>query len=204
MAVRSGPDGEKKSARDRATERMNVRVELSRLEVMIEELKVEYEQYFLGFRPYAPDKEHKIVERKIRDVRKAPFKNSEMTYRLRSLESRFQTYNNYWQRTMRQREAGTYSKDVFKANMRERHAREEAEANTAKGKAQRQMRELYDSYKSALEKQTGKKANVEYGSFKKSLAKRAKEYQEKNGKKKLTFKVVMKDGKVSVQAREKK
>ncbi len=182
----------------------NLRNELSKLEVMIEELRVEYEQFFMGFRPYAPDKEHKEVQRQIRDLMKAPFKNSEINYRLRTLENRYRTYHTYWQRVNKQREEGTYQKDIFKANMRERMALEDARAQTTEGKAAANLQSLFNSYKVALEKQTGKKQNLDFNAFKKSLAKRAKDYKQQHGAdKRLSFKVVVKDGKVSVQAKAK-
>lgn len=191
------------SARERANEKIDVRAELTKLSSQIELLKKEYEQHFLGHSPYAPDKLHRDVKNLIRKLMKAPFKSSQMTYTLRTLESRYNTYNTYWQRTQRQRENGTYSRDVFKANMRERHQQEDREAQTTKGKAKGQMQELFKSYEAALEKQSGKKQNIDYAAFKQSLVKRAKEFQKKNGKQKLTFKVVVKDGKVSVQAKAK-
>ena len=115
---------QKKDLKDRAFERLDVRMELAKLDAMIDELKVVFEQYFLGLTPYAPDKLHNQVKRQIRTLRRAPFKNSQMGYQLRTLEGRYNTLNTYWARVLREREAGTYHRDVFKANLRERLALE--------------------------------------------------------------------------------
>ena len=117
----------KKSLHERAVEKVEVRKELKRLEALLEDLKIHYEQFFLGLHPYAPDQLHREVKQLIRKIRKAPFKRPEIRFRQMTLENRYHTYNDYWQRTMREKEAGTYSKDVFKAGMRERHALEDAE-----------------------------------------------------------------------------
>ena len=198
-----GSQADKKSLADRAKADVDVRSEMKKLERMIEDLKVDYEQFFLGLTPYMPDKLHNEVKKQIRFLRRAPFKNSQSKYQLRTLESRYNTYNNYWQRTIREKEEGTYSKDVFKAEMRARHAHEDALAGTEQGAASKGMQDLYNSYKSALEKTTGKSQSVDFGAFQKSLIKRAKAFKEEHGSKKMAFKVKVKNGKVVVQAKVK-
>jgi hypothetical protein len=180
---------------------MDVRAELDRLDRMLEELKVHFEQYFSGIIPLSPDKLHNEVKKLRRHLLKAPFKNSEMNYRFRMLENRYATYRSYWERVLREREAGTYQRDVFKANMRERMALEDQHAQTAEGKAEHHLTQLFNSYKGALEKSAGKKVDIDFGAFRKMIVKRAKDFKEKHGDAKLTFKVVVKEGKVSVQAK---
>jgi hypothetical protein len=189
-----------KNQKNHAPERYDLRAELDRLESMIADLKVQYEQYFLGVSPFAPDKLHGDVKRQIRLMLKAPFKNSAISFRLKTLEGRYNTFNTYWQRVLKQREDGTYHKDVFKASLREKNALEDARAGTAVGQAEKNMQSLFNSYKDALEKQTGKKQTIDFQAFQKSLIQRAKDFKEQTGVKKLSFKVVVKDGKVVVQA----
>jgi hypothetical protein len=181
-------------------DRLDLRAELERLDGMISELKVLFEQYFSGLLPLSPDKPHAEVKAKIRQIRKAPFKNSALNYRLKALEVRYSTLNTYWQRVLQQREDGTYSKDVFKANLRERLAVEEAFSHTAEGAAEKGMRNLFEAYRSALNKQGTTKADIDFNAFRESLLKRARDFKEKHKDKKLTFKVVVKDGKVTVKA----
>ncbi len=181
----------------------DLRVDLDRLDVMISDLKVLYEQYFLGVITLPPDKAHNEVKAFIRKLRKAPFKTAASSFRLRSVETRYNTLYTYWQRVLREREEGTYSRDVFKANLRERNALADEKANTSQGAAERSLTSLYDSYREALEKTTGKKQTIDFEAFQKSLVKRAKELKERHGVTRLAFKVVVKDGKVSVQAKAK-
>lgn len=184
-----------------ADNKLDLRAELDRFAEAIQELKVNYEQYFSGIHPLAPDKLHQNIKRQIRALRKAPFKNSALSYKLRMLEQRYNTYNTYWQRVLREREDGTYFKDVFKANMREAAIAEEQRSGTRAGMAEKGVRSLFEAYKQALEKTGGKPQNLDFGSFKDNLLKRAKDFQNKNSGKSLSFKVVVKNGKVSLQAK---
>jgi len=181
----------------------DLRHELDKLEVMLGELKVLYEQFFLGVLTLPPDKSHTMVKMALRRLRKAPFKSSALAYRLRSIENRYSTLFTYWQRVLREREEGVYARDVFKAHMREKNALEDQRAGTVVGAAEKQMHNLFDTYREALEKSTGRKHTLNFDSFQESLLKRAKDFKEKHGSKKLAFKVVMKDGKVTLQARVK-
>ncbi len=181
----------------------DLRADLDRLDSMISELKVLFEQYFLGIITLPPDKPHNEVKAYIRKLRKSPFKTAATSFRLRSVETRYNTLYTYWQRVLREREEGTYARDVFKANLRERNALADEKSTTSQGAAERNMGSLFDSYREALEKATGKKQAVDFEAFQKSLIKRAKELKERHGVTRLSFKVVVKDGKVSVQAKAK-
>jgi hypothetical protein len=190
-----------KQASSRAKEVTNLRVELERLEREINDLKVLYEQYFSGILVRPPDTEHNILKQLIRTIRKAPFKNSALNYRLKSLEHRYNTYNTYWQRVLREKDEGRYSRDVYKANLRERKIHEDAQRQTAKGAAEHGMKELFRAYKLALDKETGKSHELDFDSFRSSLLEKAKTLQKQSSGGKLSFKVVVKDGKVLVQAK---
>ncbi len=196
--------GEKKLVyEDKSLRRQDLTAELTALENMISDLKVQYEQYFSGILPLAPERLHADVKRTIRNLMNAPFRSSAINYRLKALKNRYSTLDTYWQRVLKQREEGTYSKDVFKANLREKISQEAAREQTAAGVAQKGFTALFNSYCEALEKQSGNKAQVDYEAFQKSLIARAKEFKAKNQGKKLSFKVVIKDGKVTIQGKVK-
>lgn len=196
-------DLKKDAKKDAAVEKINLRAELDKLEAMIADLKVQYEQYFAGVVNLAPERAHQDLKRMLRTLLKAPFKSSAINYRLRALHSRYSTLDTYWQRVLRQKEDGTYSKDIFKANLRERQALDEARSQTSVGQAQKGLRNLFDTYRSALEKQTGKKQDLDFTAFQSALIQRAKDLKAQHGPKKLSFKVVVRDGKVTIQAKEK-
>ena len=185
----------KSSASERSFDR-----ELDRFERAIDELRVLYEQYFIDIQPQPPDQLHRQVRLVMRKLLKAPFKNSADRFRLRTLIQRYQTFDTYWERVIKQREEGTYSKDVFRSEMRKKLL-EEAEKQTSKGgAAEKSLKELFNTYQNALN-QTGVKAdNINFDSFKKSIIEKAKRLKEEHGVKKLHYKVTVKDGKVVLKA----
>lgn len=189
--------------RSNSEPKLDVRVELSKLDGLLGELKVQYEQFFLGIISLPPDRLHFSVKQLIKKLKGSPFKSSAMRFQLRSLENRYNSYNTYWQRVLRERENGTYSRDVFKAELRKRLAQEEALSNSAKGQAEKGFVNLYNSYKSAIEQRTGKAVNLDYAAFKKSLLQRSKEFKTQTGAKKLSYTVLVKNGKVTLQVRAK-
>ena len=87
--------------------------------------------------------------------------------------------------------------------LREKLAIEDAKAQTAVGIAERNIESLFNAYKTAVEKQSGKSANLDFTAFRDNLIHRAADFREKHAGKKLTFKIVMKDGKVTMQAQVK-
>lgn len=174
--------------------------ELDRLEARMEELRVQFEQFFVDVLPHPPEKLQREVETLIKTLLKAPFRNSAVRFRLRTLVYRYQTYGTYWERVLKQREEGTYSKDLFKVELREKLNEDLEKANSRVALAERGIKQLYDTYESALKKAGSMPNNLNFDSFKKSLVKQAKQLKEKHGAKKLRYKVLVKGGKVVIKA----
>ena len=185
---------------EKETNRRQLDIELDRLETKISELRVLYEQHFVEILPLPPDKLHKEVVRSIRILLKAPFKNSQTRFRLRVLVQRFQTYATYWERVQKQKEDGTYSKDLFKAEMREKMLEDAKAEQTAGRAAEKGLKQLFNSYEAALRKTGNDTAKLNFDSFKSSLMKQAKQLKEKTGVQKLHYKVIVKGNKVVVKA----
>lgn len=180
--------------------KLDFQSEMAQLEARLEELKVQYEQHFMGLRALSPDDLHRQVRNHFRKLLRAPFKNSAINYRLKAIESRYQTYKTYWERVTRQREEGTYVRDVFKAELHEKIAQEEQWSQTAGGKAEQHMRDLFQTYRTELERQSGSKQDMDFNKFRQTLLNQAKTLKEKHGVEKVKFKVKVKDGRVAVVA----
>lgn len=174
--------------------------ELDRLESKMGELRILYEQHFVDVLPQPPLQLQKEVVKLIRQLLKAPFKNSADRFRLRMLVQRYQSYHTYWERVNKQREDGTYNRDLFKAEMRDRMAAETAQENSQAGRAEKGLKQLFSSYETAVKRAGGDAAKLNFESFKKNLLKKAKQLKEQHGVKKLHYKIVVKNGKVVVKA----
>jgi cell wall-associated NlpC family hydrolase len=110
-------------------------VECGELETELEELKVKYEMYFLGVDKREPIRAREDLKKRVLRLKEAFTRNAALRFRLQSLHARFLSYERMWLRSAREKEEGTYHRDVFKAKMhiearvrKERIAREEAEA----------------------------------------------------------------------------
>jgi hypothetical protein len=177
--------------------------ELDILERQVEDLRILYEQYFIDILPFEPEKENKEVQKFIRKMLAAPFKNSVIQFRLRTIVTRYQTYATYWNRVKKQREAGTYKKDLFKAKFRTQMAVQKKHSASKEGRAEKGVNQLFRSYQEAIKKVGGDPATVNFDAFKKSLVARAKQLKKEDPSAKIQYQVVIKDGRAVVKAGKK-
>jgi hypothetical protein len=173
---------------------------LDRLEASIAEVKVLYEQYFSAVLPLPPDKMRHDVSQQIKFLLKSPFKNSATRFRLKTLVTRFQTYSTYWERVLKQREEGTYKKDIFKAELRQRQSVEKQRQISSSAIQENSLKQLFNVYEDAVRKSGGNTTQLSFESFKRSMLKTAENIKTKHGNAKIQYKVVMQDGKVVVKA----
>ena len=116
-------------------EREELEGDVQKLEEELEELKVKYEMYFLGVEKREPNKWREELKKKVLRIKEAFTRNAALRFRLQSLHARFLSYERLWLRSAKEKEEGTYHRDVFKAKMhqevRARRDREEREARAA-------------------------------------------------------------------------
>jgi hypothetical protein len=106
--------------------------ECSALETELEEMKVRYEMYFLGVEKREPNRDREELKKKVLRIKESFTRNAALRFRLQSLHARFLSYERMWLRSAREKEEGTYHRDVFKAKMHvEARARKERLAREA-------------------------------------------------------------------------
>jgi len=176
-----------------------LRTSLADIEAMLAELKVKYEQYFLGILTIEPSSDHQQLTRAFRTLRKAPFKNAAIAFHLRSLESRYHSYNSYWQRVLREREDGTYRRDIVKAELRDKRLKEESQSQTASSQVEKRMRELFESYRSAVATDPSASSTLSFSRFRETLVKTAKSWSAANPGKPVSFAIVSEGGRVLIR-----
>jgi hypothetical protein len=101
---------------DRGKKDAEVDVEevLGELEKKLERVKILYEQYFMGIEKIEPQTLKKEIARRVLDLSQRYIKNTALRYRFTALNQKLATYTNYWHRTMREIERGTYYRNVAK------------------------------------------------------------------------------------------
>ncbi|HUU01551.1 MAG TPA: MXAN_5187 C-terminal domain-containing protein [Myxococcota bacterium] len=112
--------------------------QLDGVEKRVERLRSLYEQYFQGIERMEPSMERTSLHNLIQELRHSKVRSTGLRFRINQVVSRMNTYENYWNRIMRQMEAGTYHRDVFKARYRSRLKAETHEAVEEKTKEQTQ------------------------------------------------------------------
>jgi hypothetical protein len=103
---------------------------LDALEEELEEVKVKYEMYFIGAERMEPARRRDDLKRNIARLKNAFTRNAGIRFRIQALHARFLSYERLWLRSTREKEAGTYRRDLLKAR---RKAAERAEAGEAPG-----------------------------------------------------------------------
>ena len=81
----------------------------------VERLKALYEQYFMGIERIPPATLRKDVDRNFWRLRRERINNTGLRFRYQQVLQRYNTYQQYWQRVMRDIERGTYRRSVARA-----------------------------------------------------------------------------------------
>jgi hypothetical protein len=83
-------------------------IALTDLETRVDRLRALYENWFRGYEKSEPAVARKDAERRVYGLRKELPRNTALRFRYHQLYQRYTTLANYWQRTARQIEEGTY------------------------------------------------------------------------------------------------
>jgi hypothetical protein len=88
------------------------------LESRVERLRALYDQYFMGIERIEPLTMRKDVDRRLWALRREQIRNTGLRFKLETTIQRYNTYQQYWQRIVREIEAGTYQRDLGRAAKR--------------------------------------------------------------------------------------
>jgi hypothetical protein len=99
---------------------VSVEEDLKLLEVKLNQLKLDYERYFLGTRPRAPSLLRGEVQKLVGYYSNTPIQNTALRFRFSSLCSRFQAFKRRWDDTLRRMEDGSYTRHRFRADLHDR------------------------------------------------------------------------------------
>ncbi len=87
---------------------MGIQEDMTVLDAKVARLKVEYEQYFMRVVKREPLQMREEIERIIRDYSNQSISNTSQKFRFNSLVAKYNSYKQYWTRTLRAIEDGTY------------------------------------------------------------------------------------------------
>ena len=166
------------------------------------QLKLDYEKYFLGTRPTEPAMARSEVQKMVIRFSNTRITNTALRFKFNSLNGRYQAFKRRWDTTLRQIEAGTYKRHVFKADLRDRELPVAPDVNTARAASASngQDTNIFETYRDAM-LATGQDASkLTPAKLQKAIAKQEAALKKKLGCERVDFKVVVKDGKVRLKA----
>jgi hypothetical protein len=96
---------------------------ISELEEELEEVKVKYEMYFIGAERMEPARRRDDLKRNVARLQNAFTRNAGLRFRIQALHARYLSYERLWNRSAREKEAGTYRRDILKVRRKAAEAR---------------------------------------------------------------------------------
>lgn len=178
--------------------------EVKVLEVRLTQLKLEYEKYFLGTRPTEPAQQRSELQKTVLKFSNMRITNTALRFKFNSLNGRYQAFKRQWDNILRQIEAGTYKRHVFKADL---HDRERALGSPSSGGAAKGQSgvaddrgALFETYRDAMVANGQTTKGLTADKLQKAIAKQEAVIKRKFGCDKVDFKVVVTDGKVKLKA----
>ncbi len=91
-----------------------LQAQLMALDKGIEKLRVLYEQYFMGLEKWEPSSFRKQIHAELRAIKDDPPSNTAVKFLLNKVETKLKTYEQYWNRILREIENGIYEKQIKK------------------------------------------------------------------------------------------
>lgn len=167
--------------------------DLDNLESIIEGLKKKYDLFFQGLLRAEPVKERNELEMTIRRMGQRNIPNTSDQFRFNTIQARFHTYMNMWNRIVTGIEEGRIERDSGGRVAFHSHGPVDEENMNAT------FLDFLNAKKDLAEPCEG----IEFSAFRKKLFDRALDIAEKQGCKKVEFKVVVEDGKAKIRALKK-
>ena len=200
---------------------------LDALEEELEEIKVKYEMYFIGAERMEPGRRREDLKRNIARLKNVFTRNAAIRFRVQTLHARYLSYERLWLRSTREKEAGTYRRDVLKAR------RKATEGRGKKGEgavepvqppplpaapplpvaraaqpvvaapatmSEPELRQLFDAYVAAKKSCNEDVSRLSYEALARTVNKQTPEIAKKFKAKRVEFKVTVRDGKAVLTA----
>jgi len=187
---------------------------LDLLEKQIEQLRMLHEQYFLGTRKRPPDQERTTIIYLVRRLANQSSPNFGIRFRFIQVQSKFNSYMQYWNRVLAQIEAGTYRRDLFKAKLhrgeldKEMGLKDDPAKKPAAGPAQAaesgvppdRVDHLYQDFVKARQSLNQSTDGISKEKIAATLQKQLPALKEKYKGKQVEFKVVVENGQAKLKA----
>jgi len=183
----------------------DIETDLQMLDAKLKQLRMEYEQYFLGGRKREPQLLRGEVNKVVAHYANAPIRNTALRFLFNNLRARYFTHKRLWDETCRKIEDGTYERHLFKADL---HERDRAKKQKPGGSGAAAAATPAVSGEDALfTEYVGARANTGQGAasltrekFAALLRQQEEAIRAKFGAAKVNFRVVVEEGRAKLKA----
>jgi hypothetical protein len=180
--------------------------DLQLLDVKLKQLRMEYEQYFLGARKREPQLLRGEVNKVVAHYANAPIRNTALRFLFNNLRARYFTHKRLWDETCRKIEDGTYQRHLFQAELHEKERALKRKGRGADGAAPAAAAAaggedaLFAEYTGARDSTGQGNAGLTRDKFAALLRQQEEAIRAKFGAAKVKFRVVVEDGRAKLKA----
>jgi hypothetical protein len=187
--------------------------DLDQLEQMLRQLQIEWEKFFGGVEKKPPNDLRARVEAVVKRYAYTEIRNNTERFRYQALASRFNTFNELWNKRMRAieegRPVGLHGRAAAVVPPAGRPAAAMASAPPSGSgefrvrspeKDESAVRALYEKFLQARQ-QAGEKGTVKFDNFQKLISQQASRIMADKGAQAVDFRLETKEGKVSLKVK---
>jgi len=188
--------------------------------LQLDRLKNLFDQYFLGFERIAPLTLRQDVERRMLQLKGelVLVQNTALRFQVNSLQAKFNSLRQYWDRTMKQIEDGTHKRDQFRLKLHMQQKALESSSSASppqenlpptkpeptQNKRLNSLETLLNQYITAKKKCKEPVKGITYEVFAKTISKQSNALRKRYQCKSIRFKVVIENGKTKLKAKPSK
>jgi hypothetical protein len=132
--------------------------------------------------------------------------NTGLRFKFNSLNGRYQAFKRQWDNVLRQIEAGTYKRHIFKADLRDRergvspNPQPGSSTNGSPSRSPSQPIDIFESYRDAMIATGQNASGLTRAKLQSAIEKQEAALKKKLGCERVDFKVVVEGGKVKLKA----
>lgn len=164
-------------------------------EAALKSLITKYEQYFVGVEKREPYQQAKDFELFIRKYATTLIPNTMYKFRYTNLVSRYQSYRQHWNKILREIEEGRYSRERFRADLRQTQLKD-----IVNEKPFSETEQLYLDLLQARKDCHLSTEGVSLEHLSDTIQKQRAILEQKLGTKEIRFRIVVEDGKPKIKA----
>ena len=179
----------------------DIEEDLNLLDARLKQLRIEYEQYFLGSRKREPQLVRGDVQKIVSYYANVPIRNTGHRFRFNNLRARFFILRRHWDETLRKVEEGRYDRHRFQADLheRERAAGGKAAAPGAPPPPD-ELGQLFEAWLTARAATGQPTAGLSRERLAAQLEQQSAAIRERFGSAEVRFRVVVEDGRAKLKA----